>query len=93
MDSSTTVNYDHLYQYMTSFNQMDNGYIVRGQSDLEYTKQSVIPVCDQLYHTNKGKLQKMEEIDVLRNYALYIDLVPRFIDKTHQYVYLVIVKL
>jgi len=28
-------------------------YIVRWQSDLVNTKESVLPVCDQPYHTNK----------------------------------------
>jgi len=38
MDSSTTVNQDHLKQYKFNFNPMDWGYIDSWQSDLIYTK-------------------------------------------------------
>jgi len=49
---------------------MDKDYIDRWQSDLVYTKESVLPVCDKPYHTNNWILQKGEEIEVLRNCAL-----------------------
>ena len=41
--------------------------IVRWQSDLVKTKESVLPVCSKLYYTNKRKVQKGEEIEVLQN--------------------------
>jgi len=41
---------------------MDKGYNVRWQPDLVNTKESVLPVCDEPYYTNKGKQQKGEEI-------------------------------
>jgi len=41
--------------------------IVRCQSYLENTKESALRVCDKPYHTNKSKVQKAEEIEVLRN--------------------------
>jgi len=44
--------------------------IVRWQSDLVDTKQSVLPVCDKTYHMNKGILQKGDEIENLPNKAL-----------------------
>jgi len=51
--------------------------IVRWQSDLHVvnTKKSVLPVCDQSYHTNNWNVQK-GEIKVLRNNALlkYTDI-------------------
>jgi len=31
---------------------MESGYIVRWQSDLVYTIESVLPVCDKPYHIN-----------------------------------------
>ena len=40
------------------------------QSDLVYTKESVLPVCENPYQPNKGVLQKQEEFENLRNYAL-----------------------
>ena len=43
---------------------------VRWKSDLVNTKESVLPVCDIPYQMNKGKVQKGEEIKVLRNCAL-----------------------
>jgi len=36
------------------------------------SKESVLPDCDQPYHTNNWIQQKWEEIDDLRNYALYV---------------------
>jgi len=49
MDRITTVNYDHLKQYMVSFNPIDKDYqlIVRWHSDLENTKESILHVCDK----------------------------------------------
>ena len=48
---------------MVNFNLMDDGYIVRSQSGLESTKESVLPVCDNPGHTVKGILQKLGEIE------------------------------
>jgi len=48
MDSSTTVNHDHLY--MVNFNPIDLDYIVSWQSDLENTKERILPVCDKRYN-------------------------------------------
>jgi len=45
-------------------------YDCHWQSDIVYTKESVLPVCDKPYHTNKRKVQKRERI--LRNCALLI---------------------
>jgi len=42
---------------------------VRRQSDLINTKESILPICDNPYHTNKGILQKWEQLENLRNYA------------------------
>ena len=39
------------------------------QSDLANTKQKVLPVCHKPNHTNKGILQKLEELEKFRNYA------------------------
>jgi len=33
---------------------MDKGYIVMWQSDLVYTIESVLPVCDKPYQMNNG---------------------------------------
>jgi len=46
--------------------------IVRWHFDLVNTKESVLPVCDKPKHTNKRKVQKGEEIEVMRNCALDI---------------------
>ena len=35
--------------------------IVSWQSDLVYTKVSILSVCDQSYHMNKENVQKEEE--------------------------------
>jgi len=40
------------------------------QYDLVNTKESIFPICDKPYHTNKRILQKGEEFKSLRNYAL-----------------------
>ena len=47
---------------MVNFNPMDYGYIVRWQSDLENTKESILPVCDYLYNMNNGFQQMWAEI-------------------------------
>jgi len=44
--------------------------IVRWHSGLVNTKESLLPVWDKPYHTNKSKVQKEEEIEVLWNYAM-----------------------
>jgi len=44
---------------------MDKGYCqVTMACGLENTKYSLFPVCDNLYHTNNGKLQKGGGIEV-----------------------------
>jgi len=35
--------------------------------DLVNTKERVLPVCDETYHTNKGKLQKGKDVEVLHS--------------------------
>ena len=49
MDSSATVNHDHLKLYMVNFNPVDKDYIVSWQSDLENTKERPLhkPLQDQ----------------------------------------------
>jgi len=49
--------------------------IVRWQSDLVNTKESILPVWDQPYHANKRNIQKGEEIEVLRNCAFDLGIV------------------
>ena len=46
--------------------------IVRLKSDLVNTKETALLVCDKSYHTKKRKVQKGEEIEALRNCALFI---------------------
>jgi len=72
MDSSTTVNHDHLYQFMVKINSMDKGYgnIVRWQGDLVKTKGILLPVCDKPYCKVKENLPHWEELEHLWNYAL-----------------------
>jgi len=43
---------------------------VMGQSDIENTKENVLAVCDQTYHTNKRQVQNREDIEILQNVAL-----------------------
>ena len=62
MDSSTTVNHDHVYLYMVNFNPVDYDYIVSWQSDLENTKESTLPVCDKPYHKVKANMPHGEEL-------------------------------
>ena len=57
---------------MVNFNKMYYSYIVRWQSDLVNTKESILPVCDKPYHTNKRIVQKGKEIGVLLKYALNV---------------------
>jgi len=45
--------------------------IVRWQSDLVNTKESVLPVRNKPYYTNKRKVQKWEEIEVVRSYKMH----------------------
>jgi len=54
---------------MINFNPLDYSCIVGWQYDLVFTKESVPPVSDKLYHTNERVLQKWEEIENLRSYA------------------------
>jgi len=44
--------------------------IVRGQYDVVNSKESVLPVCDKNYHTNKRKVQKGEEFKLVRDCGL-----------------------
>jgi len=44
---------------------------VKRQSDQVNTKERVLPVCDKPYYTNKKVVQKVKEIGVLRNSALF----------------------
>jgi len=41
-------------------------------SDLVNTKESVLPVCNKPYHTNKRNIQKGEETKDMRNYAFSV---------------------
>ena len=63
MDRSTTVNHDHLLQYMVNFNPIGWDYIVRWQSDLENTKERPL-------HKIKANLPNWAEFEILRNGAL-----------------------
>jgi len=62
---------------MFKINPKDQGYIVGWQSDIEHTKESVFPVSDKPYHTNKGILQKLQVIKNLRKFEFtkYIGIV------------------
>jgi len=55
---------------MVNFNPIVKSYIVIWQSDLVNLNEIVLRVLDKHYHINKGKLQKGNEIEVLRNYVL-----------------------
>jgi len=57
MNSSAAVNHD---QFMVKINPMDKGDIVRWQADLVNTKESILPVCDKLYHKIKENLLQWE---------------------------------
>jgi len=71
MDSSTTVKRHHLLQYMVNCNPMDKGYIFRWQSDLVYTIEIVLSICDKHYHMNNRFQQMWAEIKYLWDNALF----------------------
>jgi len=54
---------------MFNFNPKDYDYIVRWQSDLVNTKESILPVCDKPNTTNKWILQKWDVLEKKSNYA------------------------
>jgi len=54
---------------MVDFNTIDKEYIVSWQSDLVYTIENVLPVCDKPYHMNNGFKQMLAEIKKLWNHA------------------------
>ena len=47
---------------MINFNPPDKAYIVSWQSDLENTKESILPVCDKPYHKIKENMPLGEEL-------------------------------
>ena len=55
---------------MVNFNPIDQDYIVSGQSDLEITKESILPVCDKPFHKIKENMPLGEELKHLWNYPL-----------------------
>jgi len=55
---------------MVNFNPIDWEYIVRRQSDLENTKESILPVCDKPYQKIKYNMPHWEELEKLWNYPL-----------------------
>ena len=57
---------------MVNSNPIDKDYIVSWQSDLENTKESILPVCDKPYHKIKENMPLGEELDNLWNYLLSI---------------------
>ena len=59
--------YNHIWSILI---QLIRVVIVRWQSDQVNTKESVLPVGDKPCHMNKRNVQKVEEIEVLLNYAL-----------------------
>jgi len=50
-------------KYTVNFNSIDQDYIVRWQSDLENTKESILPVCYKFYHNIKENLPHLEELE------------------------------
>ena len=44
-------------------NPIDYDYIVSWQSDLENTKESILPVCDKPYHNIKENMPHGEELE------------------------------
>jgi len=44
--------------------------MVRRQSDLFNSKESVVHVCDKPYHTNNRKVHKVEAFEGLGNYII-----------------------
>jgi len=70
MDSFVTINHGYLKQYMVNFNPTDKVYECQVTIlPKVYTKESVLPIRDKPYHTNKRNIQKVEVIEILRNYA------------------------
>jgi len=55
---------------MVNFNPIDQDYLFKWQSDLENTKESILPVCDKPYHKIKENLPHWEGLDFFWNYAL-----------------------
>ena len=56
---------------MVNFYPIDKDYIVKWQSDLEYTKEGIVTVCDKPCHKIKENLPHWEELEKLWNCALY----------------------
>jgi len=57
---------------MVNFNPIDLDYIVSLHSDLENTKESILPVCDKPYHKIKENMPLGEELKNLWNYPLNV---------------------
>ena len=55
---------------MVNFNPIDKDYNVSWQSDLENTKESIIPVSDKLYHKIKETMPLGKELENLWYYPL-----------------------
>jgi len=53
---------------MVNFNPIDKDYIVSWQSDLENTKESILPVCDKPYHNIKQNMPLGKELENLWNF-------------------------
>jgi len=53
---------------MVNFNPIDSDYIVSRQSDLENTKESILPVCDKPYHKIKETMPLGEELENVWDY-------------------------
>jgi len=49
--------------------------IVSWQSDLENTKESILPVCDKPYHNIKDYMPLVERLENLWNYPLYNSII------------------
>jgi len=54
---------------MVNFNPKNEGYIVRWQSDIVYSIETILPVCDKPYHMNNLFQQMWAEIKFLWNHA------------------------
>jgi len=59
---------------MVNFNPIDSDYIVSWQSDLENTKESILPDCDKPYHKIKENMPLGEELEHLWNYPLALPI-------------------
>ena len=57
---------------MVNFNPIDYDYIVSWQSDLENTKESILPVCDKPYHKIKENMPLGEELEKWWNYPFFV---------------------